>query len=100
MKRGDTSTLIIDVVPERYPYSDDGCEVSPYCLRCPLPQCKYDDPFWFQRQKRKERDKEVIAALQQKGMSVPEVAAHFALSPRTIFRILRRDGDSDHSTAR
>ena len=91
MKGGDTGTLT-DVVPERYPYRDEGCEVSTSCLRCPLPQCKYDDPAWFQRQKHNERDKEVVTALREYGLSVAEVAAHFALSQRTIFRILRRAG--------
>ena len=83
----------VDVVPERYPYRDEGCEVSPFCLRCPLPQCKYDDPGWFQRQKRNGRDMEVLAALHEHGLSVPEVAARFALSQRTIFRIVSRMGD-------
>ena len=96
MRREDTGVAIIDVVPESYPYRDDGCEVSPSCLRCPLPQCKYDDPGWFQRQKRKGRDREVMAALQENGMSVLDVAARFALSERTIFRILRRV-DSEES---
>jgi hypothetical protein len=90
MRPGDTSALLADVVPERYPYRDEGCEVSPSCLRCPLPQCKYDDPGWFYRQKREERDREVLAALREAGLSVPEVAARFALSQRTIFRILSR----------
>ena len=83
-------TIVIDAVPESYPYRDDGCEVSPSCLRCPLPQCKYDDPGWFQRQKRDVRDREVVTALRQDGLSVPEAAARFTLSQRTIFRILSR----------
>ena len=82
--------IVIDLVPERYPYRDDGCEVSPSCLRCPLPQCKYDDPGWFQRQKRDERDREVVTALRHDGLSVPQAAARFTLSQRTIFRILSR----------
>ena len=51
-----TLTPTADALPERYPYRDEGCEVSPSCLRCPLAQCKYDDPDWFQRQKRDERE--------------------------------------------
>ena len=82
---------ILDVVPENYPYRDDGCEVSPSCLRCPLPQCKYDDPGWFQREKRKERDEEVISAMYKQKLSVSEAAARFDISQRTIFRILRRE---------
>ena len=92
MKLGYAGTLT-DVVPERYPYRDEGCEVSPSCLRCPLPQCKYDDPGWFHRQRRSDRDREVAVALREDGLSVPAVAARFALSQRTIFRIIRRAGE-------
>ena len=88
------ASAVIDTVPERYPYRDDGCEVSPSCLRCPLPQCKYDDPGWFQRQKRGERDRRVMTALAESDLSVPQVATLFALSQRTIFRILRRASGS------
>ena len=35
---------LLDAIPEFYHYEDTGCEVSPSCLNCPLPQCKYDDP--------------------------------------------------------
>ena len=82
----------MDVVPEHFPYRDEGCEVSPFCLRCPLPQCKYDDPEWFQRQKRDERDGRVMTAMRDEGLSLPEVAVRYSLSQRTIFRILRRTG--------
>ena len=82
--------VLQDVVPEYFPYSDTGCEVSPFCLRCPLPQCKYDDPGWLHRERRKERDQEVLSRLQKDSLSVSEAASHFALSQRTIFRILKR----------
>ena len=89
MKPNDTMA-VLDVLPERYPYRDDGCEVSPSCLRCPLPQCKYDDPARFHRQRRDARDWEVAMALREGGLSVPEASVRFSLSQRTIFRILRR----------
>ena len=38
------ATASLELLPERYPYRDEGCEVSPSCLKCPLPQCKYDEP--------------------------------------------------------
>lgn len=84
------ATASLELLPERYPYRDEGCEVSPSCLKCPLPQCKYDEPGWLQRQKQNERDSEVVAALLQGELSVKEAASRFALSQRTIFRILRR----------
>ena len=81
---------LLDVVPEHYPYQDTGCEVSPSCLQCPLPQCKYDDPGWLQREQRRERDHEVLSILRRNRLSVPEAATRFDLSQRTIFRILKR----------
>ena len=86
------SAAVLDAVPEDFPYRDDGCEVSPSCLRCPLPLCKYDDPVWFQREKRRERDEEVLSAMRRQKLSVPEAAARFDISQRTIFRILQRWG--------
>ena len=85
-----TAQGLLDVLPEQHPYQDTGCELSPSCLRCPLPQCKYDDPGWLQREKRRERDREVLDTLQTYGLSAPEAAARFELSQRTIFRILKR----------
>ena len=86
------STAVLDGVPEEFPYRDDGCEISPSCLRCPLPMCKYDDPVWFQREKRRERDEEVLSAMRMQNLTVPEAAARFDISQRTIFRILQRCG--------
>ena len=84
------SAIVLDVVPERYPYHDDGCEIAPSCLRCPLPQCKYDDPGWLRRQERDQRDRDVLEAILVRGLSVAQVEASFALSQRTVFRILKR----------
>ena len=89
MNQGAVGTPV-DALPERFPYRDEGCEISPSCLRCPLPQCKYDEPGWLQKQKRMERDSEVVAVLLREGLSVQEAASRFALSQRTIFRILKR----------
>ncbi len=87
-----SSAAVLDAAPEEFPYRDDGCEVSPSCLRCPLPMCKYDDPEWFQREKRRERDEEVLSAMRMQKLTVPEAAARFDISQRTIFRILQRCG--------
>ena len=86
----ENAVAVMDVVPERFPYRDEGCELSPSCLRCPLPQCKYDDPGWYQREQRRERDGRVVEALWNGGLSVHEASLRFDLSQRTIFRILKR----------
>ena len=80
----------MDVLPEHFPYRDGGCEVSPSCLRCPLRQCKYDDPGWLQRERRGQRDNQVLQVRRQEGVTVPELARRFAISQRTVHRILAR----------
>ena len=80
----------LDGLPEQMHYADTGCEVSPSCLTCTLPQCKFDDPAWYQALRRQGRDLELQAAHEQEGLSVFEVARRFRISPRTVHRALRR----------
>ncbi len=81
---------VIDVLPEQHQYRDEGCSVSPSCLRCPLPWCKYDDPAAYHRELRLSRDREVMQVKRDQGKTVPQLARHFGLSERTIHRILER----------
>jgi len=85
-----TRNTVVDAVPEYYHYEDTGCEVSPSCLTCPLPQCKYDDPVWFQRHRRMARDMKVWATMQSESLTAEEAAQRFSVTVRTIFRITRR----------
>ena len=81
---------VIDMLPEQHQYRDEGCDVSPSCLRCPLPWCKYDDPVAYHRELRLSRDREVMQVKREEGKTVPQLARHFGLSERTIHRILER----------
>ena len=81
---------IVDALPEFFPYRDEGCEVAPSCLRCPLLQCKYDDPLAYQSRKRGQRDEAVMDARKQEGATITELARRFDLSIRTVHRILAR----------
>ena len=83
-------TSVIDAVPEFYHYEDTGCEVAASCLNCPLPRCKYDDPAWYQRNRRLARDFKVWSTMQQDGLTVDEAAERFSVTVRTIFRIMQR----------
>jgi hypothetical protein len=85
-------SLPVDMLPERLSYNDDGCEVSPRCLECPLPQCKYDDPGWYQEELRRKRDDGVLEAY-WRGLNAGEVAEQFGVSARTVHRILSRSRD-------
>lgn len=78
-----------DPLPERVPYRDDGCSVSPRCLDCPLPQCKYDDPVSYQEELRRQRDNRVLEAY-WRCSNVAQAAAQAGVSPRTVHRILTR----------
>ena len=78
-----------DRLPEFISYKDDGCDISPSCLRCPLPKCRYDDPGWFRREVKAKRDQEVLKVKAEEGLGPSELAAKFGVSRRTIHRILK-----------
>ena len=85
-----TASPVLDAVPEYFHYEDTGCEVSSSCLNCPLPQCKYDDPGWFQRNRRIARDMKVWTTMRSESLTVDEAAERFSVTVRTVFRIMRR----------
>ena len=86
----DGNTGTYDALPEFYKYEDTGCEASDACLNCPLPQCKFDDPAWYQRNRRLAKDFQVMYAMERDRLSVEEAAERFSVTVRTIFRILQR----------
>lgn len=75
---------------EFYHYEDTGCEVSDSCLDCPLPLCRYDDPTWFQRNRRLARDFRIVHAMQKESLSIHETAKRFSITTRTVFRVIQR----------
>ncbi len=81
---------ILDGLPEQMHFKDTGCEVSVSCLTCPLPQCKYDDPVWYQAIKRQGRNMELMEAYRNEELSVFQLAKRFDVSPRTVHRALKR----------
>ncbi len=79
-----------DDASEFYHYEDTGCEASDSCLDCPLPRCRYDDPAWYQRNRRLARDFRILRTMQQEALSIEETAVRFGITSRTVFRILQR----------
>ena len=88
--RRELGRVRADTLPEHHTYTDEGCEVSPSCLRCPLPQCKHDEPGWYLRQRRAERDRTMLWLRSREGMTVTQLARRFGVSKRTVFRALHR----------
>lgn len=77
-------------ISEFYHYEDTGCEASDSCLDCPLPFCKYDDPAWYQRNRRLARDFRILRVMTQESLSIEETAQRFSVTARTVFRIMQR----------
>ena len=78
-----------DTLPEHETYRDEGCGNG--CARsldCPFPRCRFDDPVLWQRLERQRRDREVLAARSKLGLSAEDLARRFAISKRTVHRIL------------
>ena len=82
-----------DSLPEYFSYRDEGCDLSPSCLRCPLPRCRHDEqPLGIHTAKRL-RDGELRRSRRLEGKSVSELARTFGVSTRTVQRIIRRSSD-------
>jgi Helix-turn-helix domain of resolvase len=76
-----------DMLPERTGYRDDGCEIHPQCLTCPLPRCRYDEPGGLNGMLTRMRDQEIVR-LRGKGAAIEQIADVFGVSRRTVFRVL------------
>ena len=80
--RHDTKgRLIDDVYLPVYSKDKDGCEYSPSCFTCPLPECKWEPGAWRERQKRAMK-------LKKQGMDVPLIADKLRVTPRTVYAYL------------
>ena len=71
-------------LPENATYRDDGCDLHPRCLTCPLPVCRYDVPGGKRAVLNLYRN-ERIARL-RRTYTVPVVAGLMGVSARTIVR--------------
>ena len=72
-------------LPENATYRDDGCDLHPHCLTCPLPVCRYDVPGGKRAVLNIYRN-ERIARL-RRTYTVPVVAELMGVSARTVVRV-------------
>lgn len=80
-----------DALPEHVDYRDSGCDLYASCLKCPLPQCRYEVSGGATALLRSGRDASILAAARRSGTTVDDLARDFGLSRRTIFRVLERN---------
>ncbi len=77
---------------EYVPMADTGCDVSPSCLKCPLPQCKFENPAYTPHQSEKHRLYAGVFAARLAGETVNGLAERFGVSGRTVSRIIAAKG--------
>ena len=78
-----------DLPPEYCQYKDGGCDLADSCLKCPFPQCIYEQPRGRQRLLKKLRDKEITRLFTGEGRGVKELALILGVSSRTVQRALK-----------
>ena len=78
-----------DLPPEYCQYHDEGCEFAQSCLNCHLPVCVYDEPGGKQRLLKRRRAAEMARLFTREGKSIGELAQIFAVSNRTVQRVLK-----------
>jgi len=87
---GEGTSVRIDALPENLRYRDEGCDLSPSCLNCRLPVCRYDHPSGTRRLRTLGRDQEIVRLRRRERLPIDALARRFDVSRRTVFRILRR----------
>jgi hypothetical protein len=79
----------VDLPPEYCQYKDQGCDLANSCLKCPFPQCVYEQPRGRQRWLKKVRDREITRMFTSEEKGVKELALIFDVSSRTVQRALK-----------
>ena len=87
-----TLSIELDLLPEHLHYKDEGCEMSPSCLACPLASCVYDTPHGKQVLLKRRRNDEMARLYREEKLTYRELARLFKVSPRTVARVLKKCG--------
>ena len=78
-----------DLLPEYCQYKDEGCDLADSCLKCPFPQCIYEQPGGKRRWQKRLRDGEITRLFTSEDKGVKELALMFGVSQRTVQRALK-----------
>lgn len=79
----------IDAYPENTDYRDEGCELNPACLTCPLEVCRFDLPYGVQTLRTSTR-MDQARDLRRHGRTVVQIGQELGISRRSVFRLLAR----------
>jgi hypothetical protein len=78
-------------------YPDNGCELYPSCLNCPLPDCVYDLPRGISQVKLEQRNEQILQKAEE-GVPTKEISRLFKVSVRTIQRILHEHNNNGNDS--
>jgi len=70
-------------------WKDEGCDLHPACLECPLLHCIEEQPRGRQKRRLDVRS-DAMLMMKGGGSTVREIAAAYQVSIRTVQRSLRR----------
>lgn len=73
-------------------WQDEGCELCPSCLRCPLPRCIEEQPRGRQKYRLDRRSVDMLS-MRRGGSEVREIAAAYRVSVRTVQRVLKKNNN-------
>lgn len=89
MKNERGFSIELDLLPEHKHYIDEGCDMSPSCLSCPLEGCIYDTPHGKQAELKRRRNDEILRVFREEHPTLGELARIFKVSMRTVQRALK-----------
>ena len=76
-----------DALPEDSTYLDDGCNIAPSCLACPMVRCRYDFPQGLETIRDQTRVNRTMQ-LRDLGYLNGEIADMMQSSVRSVYRRL------------
>ena len=77
-------------------WEDKGCAISDACLECPLPMCKHDDQYWYEKYLNLSKHRNLIYYLYDYRNApkitdkVQQLAEKHSVTTRTVFRMKKR----------
>ncbi len=85
-----------DLLPEQSIYKDEGCDLFPACLDCPLPRCAKELHLGARRVAVLLRNQEIVRQYRLGGKKARDLASQFHISLRSVQRLLTAERRIHH----